>query len=80
MQIKLDVSQFSFSLGKTGKTNSNTAITLTIDFVLSLEVSWPCLHIHVLSLQLLSPFQAVLGTFLVVWVVLPSLEEKPGGT
>lgn len=72
MQIKLDVSQFSFSLGKTGKTNSNTAVTLTI--------SWPCLHIHVLSLQLLSPFQAVLGTFLVVWVVLPSLEEKPGGT
>lgn len=71
-----------FSLGKTQKTTNHDASTMTIDFVLFPEVSWPCLHIHVHSfpaLTAVSHFQDVLGTFIVAWVVLKSLEEKSGG-
>lgn len=71
-----------FSLGKTGKTNNNDAVTVTVDFFLSPEASWPCLHIRVHSFHALiavSHFQVVFGTFIVAWVVLQSLEEKPGG-
>lgn len=71
-----------FSYGRTWKTINNDAVNVAVDFSLPSKVAQATLHMHIHSFRtftVVSCFQVVFDTSVVLWVVTKSLEEKHGG-